>query len=88
MTGFPTKLSDNTPLWFYILYEAEKMCGGKRLGPLGSLVVAEVMLGLLQGDKTSFLSQAPTWRPTLGKEGDFTMADLLKYAGVCEGALA
>lgn len=88
MTGFPTKLRDNTPLWFYILYEAEKMCGGKRLGPLGSLVVAEVMLGLLQGDKTSFLSQAPTWRPTLGEDGEFTMADLLKFAGVYEGALA
>lgn len=87
IVGFPDKLRENTPLWFYILYEAEKMCEGKQLGPLGSSVVAEVMLGLLEEDKTSFISQAPSWKPSLGQDGDFTMADLLKFAGVYEGAL-
>lgn len=87
LPGFPVKLRENTPLWFYVLYEAEKMCDGKQLGPLGSIVVAEVIIGLLQGDKTSFLNQAPSWKPTLGQNNDFTMADLLKFAGVYEGAI-
>ena len=53
LAGIPDTLRDNTPLWFYVLYEAEKICDGKQFGPLGSLVVAEIILGLLQGDKTS-----------------------------------
>lgn len=79
--GFDRK----TPLWFYILREAQlKGNGGQRLGPVGGRIVAEVLIGLLQGDKMSFLSQNPRWVPTLpGKEkGNFTMVDLLKFAGV------
>jgi hypothetical protein len=70
-----------TPLWYYLLKEADVMGKGRRLGPVGSRILAEVFVGLLQGDRYSYLSQAPGWKPTLpsGKAGDFTMVDLLRF---------
>jgi hypothetical protein len=71
------------PLWFYILCEAGSKRGdaGAHLGPVGGRIVAEVLVGLLEGDPNSFLSREPTWRPRgLGIEGDFTMADLVRFA--------
>jgi hypothetical protein len=88
--NFPEKHINNTPLWYYILYEAKEKHQGKRLGPVGSRIVAEVFIGLLQGDKTSFLNQDPNWRPmkkvggnfiTIGEKESFNMADLVKLAG-------
>jgi hypothetical protein len=81
-------LENSTPLWFYLLREAETRANGEHLGPVGGRIVAEVFVGLLEGDRTSYLSQAPDWRPTLptmdgGRAGkDFRMADLLRLAGV------
>ena len=60
-------------------------CGtGERLGPTGGRIVAEVLVGLLKGDPSSFLRQAPAWKPELpsAEPGHFTMADLLRFAGV------
>ncbi len=76
-------LERQTPLWFYILKEAEVHGGGRRLGAVGSRILAEVFVGLLQGDPNSFLVQAPTWKPELpsATPGDFTMADLLTFVG-------
>lgn len=78
----PFNLHNRTPLWFYILREADVTADGKRLGPVGGRIVGEVMIGLLQGDNTSYLSQDPDWTPNLGVGGNFTMVDLLKFAGV------
>lgn len=76
-------LHNRTPLWYYCLKEADVTADGKRLGPVGGRIVGEVMIGLLQGDNTSYLVQDPDWTPTLGKKlGKFTMVDLLKTAGV------
>jgi Animal haem peroxidase len=73
----------STPLWFYILREAHIKEAGRRLGPVGGRIVAEVFIGLLQGDRQSFLRQDPNWEPTLGAEpGKFGIGDLLKVAGV------
>jgi len=44
--------------------------------------VAEVFLGLLEGDTRSYLRQHPRWKPTFGVKGEFRMTDLLEYAGV------
>lgn len=76
--GFDT----NTPLWYYILKEAQLRGGGQRLGPVGARIVAEVFVGLVQGDKDSFLSQ-PGWTPTLPAKtpGTFLMTDLLQFVG-------
>jgi hypothetical protein len=77
-----------TPLWFYILCEAASELGdrGRHLGPVGGQIVAEVLVGLLEADPSSYLCKQPDWRPTeLEPEGekgrgDFTMADLVKFA--------
>ncbi len=50
-----------TPLWFYLLGEAETDNGGKHLGPTGGRAVAEVVLSLLELDSKSFLKAAPIW---------------------------
>ncbi|KQP69738.1 peroxidase [Microbacterium sp. Leaf288] len=81
-------MDDRTPLWFYILREADIVEDGEHLGPVGARIVAEVFLGLLQGDRASYLAQDPDWQPSLptidpGRTGDdFLMIDLLRYAGV------
>ncbi len=81
----PEKLKSNTPLWYWILYEAQQKGMGEKLGPVGARIVAEVIIGLLEGDKTSFLNQDPNWIPR-DKEGkpkeEFNMIDLLELAGV------
>lgn len=84
----PYNMDDRTPLWFYILREAQVTQNGERLGAVGARIVTEVFIGLLQGDKGSYLSQDPDWQPFLptidaSKQGDdFAMVDLLKFAGV------
>lgn len=74
---------EQTPLWYYILKEAELQGGGKRLGEMGSRIVAEVLVGLIQGGKHSFLKRQPNWTPTLlsATAGGFTMTDLLRFVG-------
>jgi Animal haem peroxidase len=52
-----------TPLWFYILREADVCAGGHRLGPIGGRIVAEVLVGLIDADATSFRRNSQKWRP-------------------------
>ena len=51
-----------TPLWYYILREADVCTDGHRLGPVGGRIVAEVLVGLIDADATSF-RQSQQWRP-------------------------
>jgi hypothetical protein len=77
-------LHQHTPLWYYILKEAEQRGGGQRLGPVGATIIAEVFVGLVHGDHTSYLwLKGKNWKPTLPAKtpGDFTMADLLRFVG-------
>ncbi|MGY1733056.1 heme peroxidase family protein [Geodermatophilus sp. SYSU D01045] len=53
------------PLWFYVLKEAE-LLGGTRLGPVGGTIVAEVVLGLMACDGTSYFNAAPDFDPGPG----------------------
>lgn len=53
-----------TPLWYYILREADVRTGGNRLGPVGGLIVAEVLVGLIDADETSFRRSSPEWLPS------------------------
>jgi len=101
---------DNAPLWFYILAEAQhqwtmeaKQNGGDttaknsvpvRLGPVGGRIVTEVLVGLMLGDRFSFLSQWPSWNPFLKdlpnvapfaselKQERFGIAELITVAGL------
>lgn len=77
-------LDRETPLWFYILKEALERAGGRTLGPVGSRIVAEVFIGLLELDDNSILNRAKNWTPTLPcrKKGEFDLADLLRFSGV------
>lgn len=74
--------SKETPLWLYVLKEAEVQQQGQRLGELGGRILAEVLIELLRLDPTSFLSQ-PSWKPSLaGPDASFGIADLLRFAVV------
>jgi hypothetical protein len=77
-------LERSTPLWYYVLKEAELIEDGLRLGPVGGRLVGEVIVGLLQSDPASYLAYDPNWRPTLPSptRGDFRMVDFLTFAGV------
>jgi hypothetical protein len=85
LSGFGLNLDRSTPLWLYILREAELVADGLHLGPVGGRIVGEVFIGLLQTDPASYLRSAPQWRPTLptrSGDGDFRMVDFLTLAGV------
>jgi hypothetical protein len=73
-----------TPLWYWLLKEAEVVEEGRRLGPTSGRIVAEVLLGMLAADPSSFLHASPPWTPTLpaAQAGQFEMTDLLRFAGV------
>ena len=73
-----------TPLFYYILKEAEVRTGGARLGDVGGRIVAEVLLGLIDGDPTSYRNAENEWKPTLpgAQQEHFTMADLLRFARI------
>jgi hypothetical protein len=78
-------LERNSPLWYYVLAEAELIGDGVVLGPAGARIVGEVFVGLLQLDSRSYLRAAPAgWRPTLPAQspGTFATTDLLRWARV------
>ena len=69
-----------TPLWFYVLKEAEVQHGGKHLGDVGSTIVAETFHGLIAHSEDSIF-QETDWKPSLPSVNPdkFTMADMLVY---------
>ena len=70
-----------TPLWFYLLKEAEHRGGGERLGPVGGRLAGEVLVGIVDADGESYRAVDPGWRPTLAaaRPGRFGLADLLAF---------
>jgi len=71
-------LLKDTPLWFYILREAE-LNGGKLRG-VGARIVAETLHRAIEGSQASIVRD-PAWRPTLGPNSTtFRMVDLLLFA--------
>ena len=88
-------LKGNTPLWYYILREAEwygvdnltepgSAFGGRCLGPVGSRIVAETFVGVLANDPTSILNRRPKLEPhptiSGGDPAGFCVGRLAKYA--------
>jgi hypothetical protein len=61
-------LAENSPLFYYVLKEAELKGEAIRLGPVGSHIVSEVIQSALEADVNSYLSVAgpkwelPSWR--------------------------
>ncbi|WP_217922118.1 peroxidase family protein [Miltoncostaea oceani] len=71
-------LGRETPLWFYVLREAE--FNGGRMAGVGGRIVAETFHRAIEGSTISILAD-PAWRPTLGPDPDtFRMVDLLLVA--------
>jgi hypothetical protein len=68
-----------TPLWLYILKEADVLHDGDQLGPVGGRIVGEVLVGIIDADPASFRSVDPGWMPTLPARttGAFGLADIL-----------
>ena len=71
------------PLWYYVLREASVQASGRHLGAVGGRIVAEVLLGLLEKDPSSYLRNMPAWKPFLpaATAGTFRMPDLIKFVG-------
>lgn len=78
--GFPEGITKSTPLWRYILAEGA-LSGGQQLGPVGGRIVAEVLIGLLENDNTSYLGRDRSWYPSfVEKDKEWDMAALVKFA--------
>jgi Animal haem peroxidase len=71
-------LVKDTPLWFYVLREAE-LNGGK-LNGVGARIVTETFHRAMEGSQHSIVRDA-AWRPSLGPNNTtFRMTDLLLFA--------
>ena len=79
-------LLSKTPLWYYVLREAAVLGGGNQLGPVGARIVAETFVRILKRDAASYLNVAGGFAPMLpsAAPGDFTVADLVTFAGVTQ----
>jgi hypothetical protein len=79
-------LLKKTPLWYYVLREAAVRGGGNQLGPVGAAIVAETLVRILKRDASSYLNVPGGFTPMLPSTipGDFTVADLLTFAGVTQ----
>jgi hypothetical protein len=68
----------DTPLWFYILREAE--VGGGRLRGVGARIVAETFHRAMEGSESSIVRDTG-FTPTMGPDSStFRMVDLLLFA--------
>jgi hypothetical protein len=71
---------DGTPLWYYVLKEAEELNDGEYLGPVGSRLLGEVLYGIMKSHDWSYLKVHPKWEPPLhSKEKPFDFAALLRF---------
>lgn len=78
---------ERTPLWYYVLREAEVRANGNSLGEVGSRIICDTIIGLVVNDPRSYLNQPDGWDPSKGvrlRNGDpiVTIADMLRFAGV------
>jgi len=66
----------------YILREAYVRAAGDALGRSGGRIVAEVLVGIVDEDPSSYRAVDPSWLPTLpaAQDGSFGLADLLVFS--------
>jgi hypothetical protein len=84
--GFkPDALGTLTPLWLFVLAEAEATQASQRLGELGSHIVDEFLLGSLHCDMGSVLYSSTAdlqgWGPTatIAQNRRYSMPELIAY---------
>ena len=84
--GFVLAGGLKNPRGFTFAPDGTLVVNGQRLGPVGSTIVAEVLIGLARRSENSILTD-PNWTgPTLpsAAPGTFTLTDLLRFAGVLD----
>lgn len=74
---------NNTPLFYYILFEARTIGNGEHLGPLGSKLLGLTILAQLYSDPDSYIFK--NWIPKKGELGcansyEYTMEDFIRFA--------
>jgi hypothetical protein len=81
-------LRAHTPLYYYLLKEAEIIGGATQLGPIGSRIVAEVFQGILRQDLESYLNRVgfgwalPSWKfPTGFPRQVDAISDVIELVG-------
>ncbi len=69
-----------------MLREAAVLGGGNQLGPVGARIVAETFVRILKRDASSYLNVDGGFTPILpsATPGNFTVADLVAFAGVTQ----
>ena len=82
LAQFDNSLLAATPLFYYVLKEAELLESGEHLGPVGGRIVGEVFVNNLRNDRNSYLNVDPNWVPTVGGGSSCRMTDFLTYACV------
>lgn len=73
-----------TPLWYYVLQEAQELGSGNKLGPVGGRIVGEVIVGLIEEyrDRTGKgLDLIPDVAVPQADANRFQVVDLLRFAG-------
>jgi len=70
-----------TPAWYYILKESEVREHGNSLGEVGSRIIGETLVGLIEEDPDSFLNAEGGWTPDDGV-GVETIEELFRFGGV------
>lgn len=87
--GSSGTLGGKTPLWYYLLTEAQEIGRetspgtfdkAEGLGPVGARIVAEVLIGLMELDSNSFLASNRAWSPADGLGDDVkNIGDIVTY---------
>lgn len=86
------RLCDETPMWLYVLKEAEAQQGGRRLGAFGSRIVGETLHAAIAAASPSILAKpglAPDgWHPDPrlrpSRPDHYGLRDLVAFAGLLE----
>jgi hypothetical protein len=91
------RLCDETPMWLYVLKEAEAQQGGRRLGAFGSRIVVETLHAAIAAASPSILTGARGlggahglagggWRPDArlrpARPDRYSLRDLVVFAGL------
>ncbi|WP_089936961.1 peroxidase family protein [Candidatus Entotheonella palauensis] len=72
---------ERTPAWYYILKESEVRECGNSLGDVGSRIVGETLIGLIEEDPDSFMNATNHWKPEDGV-GVMTIEELFRFSEV------
>ncbi len=74
-----------TPLWYYVLKEAELLCNGEQLGPVGGRIIGQVIAAAIWHQDYSFINlNGETWTPVVPNSDSsnphrFCFMDIVNY---------